>query len=263
MRWKINRSIYTPLSNLPYPQRHYPAILQLEPLFTTVSKKPSILGPLLGDSSFEVRYSESWEEVSLCPWKSFLDAPNPTDLNKAYCAEAAIALRLFDTDELKKLEPLSAGKIYHQFTKENFPQNLQEAFAFALFDLKLPLDNVDWKNDVRHVIHEDKPLARLCKPDSVLLSHGYQLLDLISQQRQNRPSPEQYLKAWDEFNQQATIKLPLIFAIVYWSVLTDMAGMLYSAVDELLNLLPHLSKEFKDDKSLAYNKPAKDELVSQ
>jgi len=257
MRWKINRSIYTPLSLLPYPQRHYPAILQLEPLFTTVSKKPSILGPLLGDSSFEVRYSESWEEMSLCPWKSFLDVANPIDLKKAYCAEAAIALRLFDTAEL--LEPLSAGKIYHQFTKENFPQNLQEAFAFALFDLKLPLDNVDWKNDVRHVIHEGKPLARLCNPDSVLLSHGYQLLDLISQQRQSRP--EQLLKAWDEFNQQATIKLPLIFAIVYWSVLTengDKAGMLlekqHSAVDELLNLLPHLSKEFKDDKSLAYTR---------
>ncbi|KHD06799.1 hypothetical protein PN36_26290 [Candidatus Thiomargarita nelsonii] len=250
MRWKINRSIYTPLSLLPYSQRHYPAILQLEPLFTTVSKKPSILGPQLGDSNFEVRYRESWEKMSLCPWKSFLDAANPIDLKKAYYAEVAIALRLFDTAEL--LEPLSPGKIYHQFTKENFPQNLQEAFAFALFDLKLPLDNLDWKNDVRHVIHEGKPLARLRKPDSVLLSHGYQLLDLISQQRQSHP--EQLLKAWEEFNQQATIKLPLIFAIVYWNELADTQMLLekqQSAVNELLNLLPHLSKEFKGDNLFA------------
>ncbi|MEN8217749.1 MAG: hypothetical protein ABFS56_15550 [Pseudomonadota bacterium] len=254
MRWKINRSVYTPLTILPYPQRHYPAILQLEPLFTT-TKEQSALGALLGDSHFDLRCTESWEEASLCPWRSFLGDPNPTELKNAYCVEAAIALRVIDVSEFREVEPLSPGKIYHQLTKTNFPENLQEAFAFALFDLKAPLlDKLpvleDWKNDVRRVIHERENLARLCNPDSVLLSHGYQLLELISQQRQSPPVPEEWLKAWDNFKQQATIDLPLIFAIVYWrdavERLTDMgAEMLLEkqqrAVDELLALLPHLS----------------------
>jgi hypothetical protein len=271
MKWKINRSVYTPFSDLPYPQRHYPAILQLhKPLFTTTKNvAKSALVSSLGDSGFDLRCTESWEAVSLCPWKKFLGDSNPTELKNAYCVEAAFALGVLDAREFEKLEPMSAGKIYHQLTKTNFPQNLQEAFAFALFDLKVPLDSQpvldDWKKDVRRVVYEhDNFLARECSLDSVLLSHGYQLLNLISELRESHPVPEDLIKAWDDFEQQATIKpkLPLIFAIVYWGEavyrLTDIGDMggaqmllenQHGAVNELLALLPHLSEDFKGNKS--------------
>jgi tetratricopeptide (TPR) repeat protein len=267
MKWQINLPVRAPIVGLPHPQRHCPSVWQLKPSFalknnTTANSEANsdiVLEPSLSYLGFEVRYTESWEQLPPLPWQPFLGTPNPAEVKNAQAVEAAIVLRIFNIGELKKQQPLSAGKLYHQLTHANFPQNIQEAFAFALFDLKVSLDNQpileEWQKDVRHVIYERKQLQELCQPESILLNHGYQLLDLISQQRQNPPVSEEIVKAWEDFSQQATMeKLPLIFSLIYWEEAAyrlmetgDNTGSQEflerqnQAGDELLTLVPHLS----------------------
>ncbi|MEN8217422.1 MAG: tetratricopeptide repeat protein, partial [Pseudomonadota bacterium] len=159
-----------------------------------------------------------------------------------------------------KQQPLSPEKIHEQIKQANFSKKIDEAFAFALFDLKPPFDDQaelrQWRADVSVVIHERAHLPRLRRPQSVLLRHGYQLLDLMSDLRQSRPTAKELLTKWDDFKQKATIKLPLIFAIVFWGEaayrLTEIGYMAEAhtlldkqnqAVDELLSLLPYLSDD--------------------
>ncbi len=266
MKWKINRSVRAPFFGLPHPQRHYPSVLQLKPVFTLDNQESadSILGPLVGDKRFDVRCEESWEQLPLHPWKPFLGDPNSTEIKQVYCLETAIALRVLDIRELRKKQPLSVGKIYHQLTQTHFPQTLQEAFAFALFDLKVSLDNQPeleaWQNAVRRVIYERSHLPHLEQPESVLLRHGYQLLALISQQRQGRPTVDDLRAAWDEFNQQVTLeRLPLVFALIYWSEAAfrlletgepneaeTFLAKQHEVASELVTLLPHLSNDIAD-----------------
>ncbi|MDM8557622.1 tetratricopeptide repeat protein [Candidatus Parabeggiatoa sp. HSG14] len=262
MRWQINLPVRSPIVGLPHPQRHCPSIWQLQPSFTlknTQTNSDITLGASLGYLGFEVHYTDSWEKVPPLPWQPFLGTPNPAEVKNAQTVEAAIVLRIFNVHELKKQQPLSAGKLYHQLTHENFPQNIQEAFAFALFDFKVSLDSQPvlekWQNDVRCVVYEREQLQALCQPESILLNHGYQLLDLISQQRQNPPVSEEIVQAWEDFSQKATMEnLPLVFSIVYWEEaayrlmeIGDNTGTQEflerqnQAKDELLTLVPHLS----------------------
>lgn len=263
MKWKINLPVHAPISGLSHPQRHYPAVVELKPLFTLLEQTESTYGTILGDSGFDIRWTELWEQLPPLPWKPFLGNPNPSEFKNAYYAEIAITLRVFNESELRKKQPLSAGKIHHQLTCVNFPQNIQEAYAFALFDLKVPLDKQpileNWQNDMRNVIYKREPLVRLVHPESILLRHGYQLLELLTQQRQNHPSPEEFIKVWDDFNRQATIKLPLIFSLIYWEEavynlmkIDDTTGAhellekQSQVVNELLALLPHLSQDLTE-----------------
>ncbi|MEK8016816.1 MAG: hypothetical protein VSS75_008105 [Candidatus Parabeggiatoa sp.] len=263
MKWKINRSVRAPFVGLPHPQRHYPSVLQLKAFFTldNPDRTDSILGPLLGDKRFEVRCEESWEQLPRLPWKPLLGDPNSTEIKQAYCLETAIVLRVLDIRELRKKQPLSVGKIYHKLTQTHFPQTLQEAFAFALFDLKVSLDKQPeleaWQEAVRHVIYERGYLPHLAQPESVLLRHGYQLLALISQQRQSPLTVDDLITAWDEFNQQVTLeRLPLVFALIYWNEAAirlletgepneaeKFLAKQHEVASELLTLLPHLSDE--------------------
>jgi len=179
----------------------------------------------------------------------------------AYTVEAAIALRVFDRGKLKKQHALSPLEIFGQLKKTaDYPKNIHEAFAFALFDFKAPFDDQpeleQWRSDVRIVIHERDNLPRLRRSQSVLLRHGYQLLDLLSELRQIRPTAEEFISEWDDFKNNATIELPLIFAIVYWGeaayCLTEIGYMAEAqtlldkqnqAVEDLLSLLPFLSED--------------------
>ncbi|EDN69325.1 hypothetical protein BGP_5106 [Beggiatoa sp. PS] len=195
---------------------------------------------------------------------TLLGTPNPAELKNACHVEAAIALRVLDVNDLGKKQPISPGKIHHQLTQTQFPQNIREAFAFALFDLKLPLEKLpeleEWQQAVRHLIHKHGQLLNLenSNSNSSLLQHGYSLLELINEQRQNEPSSAELVKKWELFNEEATIKLPLIFAIVYWDEaayrlieLGDQAGAQAllkkqnEALSELLALLPYLSEDLK------------------
>jgi tetratricopeptide (TPR) repeat protein len=267
MRWQIKLPVHAPILELPHPQRHCPAILQLDPFFTFTNTKgkPSIaLGPLLDDTAFELRWTETWEQLPPRPWQLFLGTPNPAELKNACQVEAALALRVLDVNDLGKKQPISPGKIHHQLTQTQFPQNIREAFAFALFDLKMPLENLpileEWQQAVRQVIHEHGLLSTQehSTANSNLLEHGYRLLELISQQRQNEPSSAELVKKWEEFNEEATIKLPLIFAIVYWDEaahrlieLGEQPGAQAllekqnQALSELLALLPYLSEDLE------------------
>jgi len=267
MKWQVKLPVHAPILELPHPQRHCPAILQLKPLFTLTNTKgsPSIpLEPLLDDIGFELRWTEIWEQLPPRPWQLFLGTPNPAELKNACHVEAAIALRVLDVNDLGKKQPISPGKIHHQLTQTQFPQNIREAFAFALFDLKLPLENLpeleEWQQAVRHLIHKHEQLLNLenSNSNSSLLQHGYSLLELINEQRQNEPSSAELVKKWELFNEEATIKLPLIFAIVYWDEaayrlieLGDQAGAQAllkkqnEALSELLALLPYLSEDLK------------------
>jgi tetratricopeptide (TPR) repeat protein len=264
MKWQIKRAVNAPLSGLPHTQRDYPTVLELKPKFILCAKpQASVLGALLGDNGFDVRYREDWQQLPPPPWKLMLAAPNPIEMEQAYRAEAALALRVLNVRQWR--QPFSPGKLIHQLKQDNYPNKIQEAFAFALFDLKPPFDFEnyvildEWKSDVRRVIqgrYNFLPLDK--KPQSVLLYHAYQLLALISQQRQQRLTSTEYLTAWDNFKQQATIKLPLIFAIVYWGEaayrLTEIGNMggaqqllekQTEAVKALLTQLPDLSDDLK------------------
>jgi tetratricopeptide (TPR) repeat protein len=263
MKWKINRSIRAPIVGLPHPQRHYPSILQLKPFLTldNPDRTDAILGPLIGDQRFEVHCETSWEQLPPAPWQTFLGEPNSTDIKQAYCLEMAIVLRVLDIRELRKKQPLSVGKIYHQLIQTDFPRTLQEAFTFALFDLKLCFDKQPelqaWEKAVRGVIYERGELSRIEYSQSPLLRHGYQLLALISQQRQSRPSVDELNTAWDAFNEQVTLeKLPLVFPLIYWSEaalrLLEMGDLnaaepflakQHEVASELLSLLPYLSDD--------------------
>lgn len=268
MRWQVKLPVHAPILELPHPQRHCPAILQLTPFFTLINTKgsPSIpLSTLLDDDiGFELRWSETWEQLPPRPWQLFLGTPNPAELKNACHVEAAIALRVLDVNDLEKKQPISPGKIHHQLTQTQFPQNIREAFAFGLFDLKLPLENLpaleEWQQAVHHVIYEHGQLSNLTpqNSNSSLLQHGYHLLELITQQRQNEPSSAELVKKWESFNEEATIKLPLIFSIVYWNEaaqrlieLGDQPGAhallekQSQAFSELLVLLPYLSEDLE------------------
>lgn len=260
MKWRVKLPIYAPIVGLTHPQRHYPVVVRFEPVFKVQEGSESTSKDLFGEIGFDMRCDESWEQLPLLPWKPFVGKPNPTDVNNAQNIEAAIALGIFNARELNKQQPLPAGKLYHQLTHINFPQNIQEALAFALFDLRAPFEKQqvyeDWQKKVRRVIYERDNLLDFQQPESALLRYGYQLLKLISKQRQTNPSLDEFVMAWDEFNQQATLKLPFIFAIVYWSEaayrlteIGDMAGAQTlldkqnKAVAELFNLIPQLSND--------------------
>jgi tetratricopeptide (TPR) repeat protein len=265
MRWQVKLPIHAPIQILPHPQRHCPAILQLKVRFALTDTKgehPSMaLGPLLDDLGFELRWTEIWEQLPPRPWQPFLGSPNPAELKNACYVEAAMALRVLEPVEMRKKQPLSPGKVHHQLTLTKFPQNIREAFAFALFDFKMPLDQTPiletWQNDVHRVIYERKTLATPPSHlNSVLLQHGYQLLNLLSEQIQTQPSATELVKRWEEFNQQATIDLPLVFAIIYWdqaahqlSEHDDQAGAqaLLNKQEQVLTdlfvFLPHLTEK--------------------
>ena len=71
MKWQVKLPVHAPILELPHPQRHCPAILQLKPLFTLTNTKgsPSIpLEPLLDDIGFELRWTEIWEQLPPRPW---------------------------------------------------------------------------------------------------------------------------------------------------------------------------------------------------
>lgn len=251
MKWQINRTISAPVSGLPYTKRDYPCILNTSLVFTLTKEKSFFGRRFLGDKYFDLHpKNESWENLPPKPWKNWLSVADETLKKDAYLAEAAIILGVFD-----KRESLSVGEIYPKLNTSL----LQEAFAFALFDFNVKFDNQEtlnqWKTDVRTVIYERDKLARRRNPDSVLLNHGYQLLELISEQRQRRPTQQELISAWKNLNQQATIKLPLVFAIVYWGEaayrLTELGKMAEAesfvekqkeAVDELLKWRPYLIK---------------------
>lgn len=269
MKWRIFRSIEAPVKSvLPIKKVNYSAILQLKPTFTlmengTETESDNLLGKLIGDPCFAVEWQEEWLKMPPKPWgqKPFLGDFDPVKKEQAYHAEIAVTLRVFNGKKLREQEPLSVDKIYSQIA----PESIREAFAFALFDLKAPFNRNhdeldDWKSNVRRVVHKRRHLPEIRNPDSILLRHGYQLLDLISHQRQNpTPSLEQLITQWEEFTQTATIdKLPLIFPIVYWGEaayqLTEIGNMedanvlvekQVKAVKELTDLLPNLSDDLK------------------
>ncbi|OAD19846.1 hypothetical protein THIOM_004491, partial [Candidatus Thiomargarita nelsonii] len=218
MKWKINRLVHAPVSGLPKKQRDYADVVDIK-IFFSLQKDPTKTSELLGEPHFKVLCTESWEGPPH-PWVAFLKSSTPPPLlQTAYTVETAIALRVFDRGKLKKQHaPL---EIFGQLKKTaDYPKNIHEAFAFALFDFKAPFDDQpeleQWRSDVRVVIHERDNLPRLRRSQSVLLRHGYQLLDLMSELRQIRPTAEEFISEWDDFKNKATIELPLIFAIVYW-----------------------------------------------
>ncbi len=219
MKWTINRTISAPVSGLPYTKRDYPCILNTNLVFSLIDNPDnSFLGKILGDKYFDFRpKEESWENLPPKPWKNWLSADDEILKKEAYIAEAAVVLGVFDNSL-----SLSAQEIYQKLNTSNLPATLlQEAFAFALFNFHVDFDENQetlnqWKTDIRIVIQERDNLTRRRYPKSVLLNHGYQLLELISKQRTERPTQQELISAWENLNQQATIKLPLIFAIVYW-----------------------------------------------
>ncbi|MEN8220636.1 MAG: tetratricopeptide repeat protein [Pseudomonadota bacterium] len=252
MNWKIKRTVHAPVSGLPKKRRDYSMIVNINLCFS-LQDNPREASNFLGDPYFEARCTKTWEQLPPHLWKAFLDSSDPAILETAYINEAAIALRVFDNRKLRKQQPLLIDD-------QLKPKNIHEAFAFALFDFKAPFDAHPilerWRNDVRTVIHERDNLPRQRRPQSVLLNHGYQLLNLISELRQIHPTAEEFISEWDDFKQQATIKLPLIFSIVYWGeaayCLTETGKMPEAqtlldkqnqAVDELLKLLPFLSED--------------------
>jgi len=256
MKWKINRLVHAPVSGLPKKQRDYADVVDIK-MFFSLQNESTNTSDLLGDPHFKALCTESWEGPPH-PWVAFLKS-SPPMLQTAYTVEAAIALRVFDRGKLMKQH--SPLEIFGQLKKTaDYPKNIHEAFAFALFDFKAPFDDQpeleQWRSDVRVVIHERDNLPRLRRSQSVLLRHAYQLLDLMSDLREIRPPAEDFISEWDDFKNKATIELPLIFAIVYWGeaayCLTEIGNMLEAqtfldkqnqAVDELLSLLPFLSDD--------------------
>jgi tetratricopeptide (TPR) repeat protein len=259
MRWKISRSVGAPVSGLPFQQRDYGTVVNIVNFSFYLKANPKKASNFLGDFKLD-NINMSWENLPACPWSDFLDEPDPSLLNLAYAVEIVIALRVLDSRELRKQQPLSPEKIFAQFKQANFSKKIDEAFAFALFDLKAPFDDQaqlrQWRTDVGIVIHERAKLPCLRRPQSVLLRHAYRLLELVSDLRKCRPSVEEFVRRWEVFKQDATIELPLIFAIVFWGEaayrLSEVGFMVEAqslldkqseAADELLNLLPFLSDD--------------------